>query len=137
MSRMTAAREASLNGPRNQHSQPYHETTHNEVAMSVRRRDSRFEIVNAEGVLRVWRDVTGRRTAGGEYAVISTEAAVKGELLTLYFASGVREALSVRVADSYPTLVDGLVRHQLHLVPLTRDGAGPLATAHNGDVEAE
>ena len=105
--------------------------------MSVRRRNSRYEIVNADGVLRVWRDVTGRRTADGGYAVISTEAAIKGQLLTLYFASGTRAPLSVRVADSFPTLVDGLVRHQLHLIPLARDRSGPFGATDNGDVEAE
>jgi hypothetical protein len=105
--------------------------------MPVRRRDSRFEIVNADGVLRVWRDVTGHRTDAGRYAVISSEAGIKGEVLTIYFAGATNEAVSVRVIDSHPTIVDGLVRHQLSLIALDAQVPGSLEAAHPGDMEAE
>ena len=55
--------------------------------MSVRRRNSRLQILNADGVLRVWRDVIGFRTDAGDYRVISNEAALKGEHVTIHFAS--------------------------------------------------
>jgi hypothetical protein len=105
--------------------------------MSVRRRDSRFEIANANGVLRVWRDVTGHRTDAGRYAVISNEAGIRGEVLTIYFAGAASEAVSVRVVDSRPTIVGGLVRHQLSLIALDAPVPGSLETTHPGDMEAE
>lgn len=105
--------------------------------MPVRRRDSRFEIVNADGVLRVWRDVTGHRTDAGRYAVISSEAAIRGEVLTIYFAGATSEAVSVRVVDSQPTIVDGRVRHQLSLIALDAQVPGSLEATHADDMEAE
>lgn len=105
--------------------------------MSLRRRDSRFDFVNTDGVLRVWRDVIGHRTAAGEYLVISNEAGVKGEHLTIYLASSTHRPISVRVLDSRPTIVDGSMRHQLRLIPLERETLGQLETTSNGDLEAE
>ena len=40
----------------------------------TRRRDSRLEIANTEGVLRVLRDVTVNRTDDGDFIVIGSEA---------------------------------------------------------------
>jgi hypothetical protein len=105
--------------------------------MSARRRDSRLEVVNAEGVLRVWRDVVGYRTDAGEYLVISSEAQIRGEQLSIYLASGGNEPIRVRVLDSQPTILDGSVRHQLRLAPLECETSGPLEPARVGDLEAE
>lgn len=96
-----------------------------------RRRDLRFEIANTGGVLRLWRDVIARRTAVGEYLVVSNEAGIKGEHHTLYPVSGVRPPLPVHVLDSRPTVVGGAVRHQLRLAPLE------VETTSNSDVEGE
>jgi hypothetical protein len=105
--------------------------------MSVRRRSSRLQVLNADGVLRVWRDVSGFRTDTGEYLVISNEAAVKGEQLTIYLASGTDRPIPVRVIDSQPLIFDGSVRHQLRLSPLGEKTFGPLETTRNGEPEAE
>ena len=85
--------------------------------MSVRRRDSRVEIGNAEGVLRVWQDVSGYHTDSGDYVVISNEARLKGDRLTMYLATSDRP-VDVQVLDSRPTVLNGLVRHQLRLHPM-------------------
>jgi hypothetical protein len=105
--------------------------------MSLRRRESRLEIVNAEGVLRVLRDVMVRRTDEGEFVAISTEAAIKGELLTIYFASDGNKPIPVRVLDSQPAIIDGSVRHQLRLTSVAREVVTPLDTTHDGYAEAE
>ena len=85
--------------------------------MSVRRREVRVEIGNAEGVLRVWQDVSGYHTDSGDYVVISNEAQLKGERLTIYLATSDRP-VHVQVLDSRPTVLNGLVRHQLRLQPM-------------------
>jgi hypothetical protein len=103
--------------------------------MSWRRRDSRWDVFNSAGVLRVWRDVLGHRTAAGEYLVLSNEPGVKGEQLTMYLATSAGRPLSVRVADSRPLIVDGSVRHQLRLVPMERGTCGGPETANDGNVE--
>lgn len=105
--------------------------------MSARRRDSRVEVVNVEGVLRVWRDVVGYLTDAGEYLVISSEARIKGEQLSMYLASSGTEPIPVRVLDSQPTILDGSVRHQLRLLPLASAAPRPLEMSRGGDVEAE
>lgn len=97
----------------------------------LRRRDSRVEIANTGGVLRLWRDVIAQRTALGEYLVISNEAGVKGEHYTIYSVDGVRPPVPVRVIESRPTIVGGVVRHQLRLAPLE------IETKSNTDVEVE
>ena len=97
----------------------------------LRRRDPRFEIANTEGVLRLWRDVFARRTAVGEYLVVTNEAGIKGERHTIYSVDGDRAPLPVRVLDSRPTMVDGSVKHQLRLAPLE------VEATTNSDVEDE
>ena len=96
-----------------------------------RRRDLRFEFADTGGVLRLWRDVIAKRTAAGEYLVISHEAGIKGEQHTIYSADGVRPPLPVRVLDSRPTVVGGAVRHQLRLAPIEDE------TTRKSDGEAE
>ena len=83
----------------------------------------------------MWRDVIGHRTAAGEYLVVSNEAGIKGEQLTMYLASRAHHPMSVRVVDSRPLIVDGSVRHELRLTPVERDALGERATTTNGDVE--
>ena len=104
--------------------------------MSVRRRSSRLQVRNADGVLRVWRDVVGHRTEAGEYLVVSSEPGIKGEHLTVYLASGEPRSIPVRVVDSQPIVRDGSVQHQLRLNPLEQSFDTPHAT-HDGDWEAE
>jgi len=95
-----------------------------EVLMSLRRRSSRLQVVNAEGVLRVWRDVIGHRTGAGEYLVVSPEAGIKGERLTVYLAGRESRPIPVRVVDSEPIICDGSVQHRLRLSPLETESFG-------------
>jgi hypothetical protein len=105
--------------------------------MSLRRRSSRVQVVNAEGLLRVWRDVVGHRTDAGEYLVVSNEAAVKGERLTVYFADGQRRPIPVRVVDSQLIIRDGSVKHELRLSPLDGESFGSHDTTGGGGLEAK
>src|SRR5215510_12752264 len=103
--------------------------------MSVRRRSSRLQVLNGDGVLRVWRDVSGHRTDAGEYLVVSNEAEIKGEHLTVYLASAGSRPIPVRVVDSQPIICDGLVRYQLRLSPLEAESSQD--TARDKSLEAE
>jgi hypothetical protein len=105
--------------------------------MSVRRRSSRLQVLNAEGVLHVWRDVIGHRTDAGDYLVVSDEAGIKGERLTVYFASRESAPIAVRVVDSQPIICDGLVQHQLRLSPLVAESFDSRDTARDTSLEAE
>jgi len=95
------------------------------------------DVVNAKGVLRVWRDVVGHRTDAGEYLVVSGEAGIKGEHLTMHLATSNQRSLSVRVVDSRPTIIEGSVRHQLRLLPVERETLAPPRTTSIADVEGE
>ncbi|HTH01403.1 MAG TPA: hypothetical protein VL882_14130 [Vicinamibacterales bacterium] len=105
--------------------------------MSLRRRSSRLQVLNADGVLRVWRDVVGHRTAGGDYLVVSNEAGIKGERVTVYLASGEPQPIPVRVVDSRPIVRHGSVQHELRLSPLENTSSGSLDTSRGGNREAE
>lgn len=105
--------------------------------MSLRRRSSRVQVVNADGVLRVWRDVVGHRTGNGDYLVVSNEAGIKGERFTVYLASGEQQPIQVRVVDSRPIVRDGSVQHELRLSPLERTSFGSHDATRRGDLEAE
>ena len=105
--------------------------------MSLRRRSSRLQVLNMDGVLRVWRDVLGVRTDDGDYLVISNEAGVKGERLTMHFAGGAHGSIPVSVVESRPLIFDGSVRHQLRLSPLEMETAAPLETTRKSVLEAE
>jgi hypothetical protein len=76
----------------------------------------RFDLLDAEGVLRVSRDVIVRRGEGGELVAISSEAGLCGELLMIYLVGESDVGTSVRVVDSRPVVVNGHVRHRLQLV---------------------
>jgi hypothetical protein len=105
--------------------------------MSARRRDSRLEMINAEGVLRVVSDALVRRTEEDEFIAISGAAGRKGDVLTIHFASDGDSPVPVRVADSAPTIIDGAVRHELRLTRLDPSALWPLGTTSHGQSEAE
>jgi len=87
--------------------------------MAGRRRNARFEIANAEGVLRVLADVSMHRGNGHDFVATGCEAALPGELVTIHIAG--TADVRARVVDSRPVMVDGLVRHRLRLEALTGD----------------
>lgn len=105
--------------------------------MSGRRQSSRLQILSAEGVLRVWRDVTGHRTDRGEYLIVSDQAGIKGERLTVYLASGESAPVPVRVVESQPIICDGAVLHELRLSPLVAETFDPQGTSRDTSLEAE
>ncbi len=85
------------------------------------RRDPRFALsVPWEGSLRIPGDVVVERCSGGEVWVVSTSPAHRGELLMLDLAgSGPPVTMNVRVVDSVPVPIDGVVRHRLRLAIVT------------------
>jgi hypothetical protein len=104
--------------------------------MAGRRGYPRFEIANAEGVLRVLHDVILDRSNTREVIAIATEPGLRGEIVTVHVA-GERAGIKAKVVDSRPVIIDGAVRHRLRLTPVgkerTRNGR-----ARRGDVrEAE
>jgi len=106
------------------------------VAMAGRRGSPRFEIANAEGVLRVLRDVTLDHSNAREVVAIAAEPGLRGEIVTVH-VPGNRVGVKAKVVESRPVIVDGTVRHRLRLTPVgkerTRSGR-----ARRGDVrEAE
>jgi hypothetical protein len=84
----------------------------------TRRQDARLEMVNAEGVLRIFRDVVVHRIGDAEFFAIGSEAGIPGQVLTIYIAADGNRPVLVRVTDSYPRIVGGRVRHVLRLMPL-------------------
>ena len=105
--------------------------------MSVRRRSSRLQILNGDGVLRVWRDVAGHRNDAGEYVVVGNEGANKGEHLTVYLASGDSAPIPVRVVESRPVICDGSVRYELRLSPLQGESFDRQDSSRDTGVEAK
>jgi len=85
--------------------------------MRGRRRDPRFALtVPWEGSLRLPGDVTIERRSDSEVWVVSAVPAHRGERLSLeVMGPGPPVILEVRVVDSTPVLVDGVVRHGLRL----------------------
>jgi hypothetical protein len=85
--------------------------------MRGKRRDPRFALsVPWEGSLRVPGDVVVERRSGNEVWVVSTIPARQDELLTLDLTdSGPPMTMNVRVIESVPVLIDGVVRHGLRL----------------------
>ena len=82
------------------------------------------------------RDVIVDRTDHREFVALSTEAGVKGEVLTIHFAKDGNAPVPVRVVDSRPTMVEGSVRHQLRLMTV-EDAVGPLDRTRTGRQETE
>jgi hypothetical protein len=89
--------------------------------MSGRRRNPRVVMATPwDGSMEVLRDVVVGRTAGDELVVISNVPAVVGEEMSLDLMSeGARAAMRVRVLGCRPVMVNGSVRHQLHLGVVT------------------
>lgn len=85
--------------------------------MAGRRRDQRFMLsVPWDGVLRLPTDVVVERSTEDEVWVVSPTPAHRDEMLTLdTMGSGLPATMSVRVAESVPVLIDGVVRHRLRL----------------------
>jgi hypothetical protein len=87
--------------------------------MPGRRRDQRFILsVPWEGALCVPADVVIEEYGDKEVSVVSNAPAHRDELLTLDAAGtgpGPATPLNVRVKESVPVLVDGVVRHRLRL----------------------
>jgi hypothetical protein len=83
--------------------------------MLGRRSEARFVVANNESVLRVARDVTVI-AAGREFVVISHEPAAVGDALTIEMLVGSQVAqVAVRVEDSSPIIVAGVIRHRIRL----------------------
>ena len=72
------------------------------------------------GTIRVWRDVSvARDGVGREVSVVSDEPGVLHEELTLGLAGPEgRVDVRVRVLESQPQVIDGIVRHRLRLLVL-------------------
>jgi hypothetical protein len=83
--------------------------------MTGRRREQRF-ILNApwEGALRLPTDVVVERCTANEVLVVSPTPARRNEMLTLDTTES-GSSMNVRVADSVPVVIDGVVRHRLRL----------------------
>ena len=82
------------------------------------RRDARYLLSRPwEGTLRIPGDVVVERhdETLNELWVVSTSPAHRDEQLRLDLADP-RRSLSVRVIESSPVLLDGIVRHRLRLV---------------------
>ena len=82
------------------------------------RRDARYLLSRPwEGTLRIPGDVVVERhdETLNELWVVSTSPAYRDEQLRLDL-SDPRRSLSVRVIESSPVLLDGIVRHRLRLV---------------------
>ncbi len=95
-----------------------------------------MEVGNTDGVLRVWQDVSGQLTANGDYLVISNEARLKGERLTMYLATS-GQPVDVTVLDSRPTIANGLVRHRLRLQPAKGTSSRATGPRRHNDLETE
>jgi hypothetical protein len=95
-----------------------------------------MEVGSTDGVLRVWQDVSGQLIANGDYLVISNEARLKGERLTMYLATS-EQPVDVTVLESRPTMVNGLVRHQLRLQPVNGKTSASTAPKRHNDLETE
>ena len=104
--------------------------------MAGRRGYPRFEIANAEGVLRVLHDVTLDRSNTREVVAIAAEPGVRGEIVTLH-VPGDGTGMRAKVVDSRPVIVGGAVRHRLRLTPVGKERTR-IGRARRGDVrEAE
>ena len=87
--------------------------------MFGRRNYHRYGVSNAEGHLRVVRDVTVFHGVEHEFVVISEDPEPSGEQLTLErIVDGQVTSMDVSVVDSQPAIVDGTIRHRLRLKSL-------------------
>ena len=78
--------------------------------------------------MRVLRDVVVNRADGNEVHAVSQVAAVVGEEMTLdLMGAGAAMALKVKVVESRPLMVEGVVRHQVKLAVITGDDSAAAA----------
>ena len=98
--------------------------------MSGRRSYPRFDITpSSDGVLRVLRDVIVQRAHDDDLLVIGREAGVVGDVVTLEMAEpGRLTGTEVRVVESVPVIVDGMVRHSLRLRRVSPSSNGQSAS---------
>jgi hypothetical protein len=94
-------------------------------------------MINAEGVIKVLRDVMVRRGDGRELVARSSEAGVTGEILTIQFARDGYGPVPVRVVASKPILRNGALQHQLRLTTLDREPSAQIDAVREGDWGAE
>ena len=85
--------------------------------MAGRRFYSRFlSLLPRMGLMRISRDVTVHLNESGELAIVSDAPGVADEELTLAVVSNAGELdLRVRVRDSVPEIVSGVLRHRVRL----------------------
>lgn len=84
--------------------------------MPGRRSYNRYGVIDADGTLRVVRDVTVECGVEQDITVLSTEPALAGELLMFErIVDGQAVRTQVQVVESRLAVVAGSVRHQLRL----------------------
>ena len=90
--------------------------------MTDRRRNARFSVhLGWEGQLRTLEDVVVQSLTPDNVWVISRTPAMPGERFMLHLTdNGPPVLLGVRVAESRPILVDGMIRNRVHLVVIER-----------------
>ncbi len=91
--------------------------------MSGRRNYHRYGVMNAEGCLRVVRDVAVWRELDDQFIAVCDDPEGSGELLTLErLINGTLITIEVAVIDSHPVIVNGRVQHRLRLRSNEGDG---------------
>jgi hypothetical protein len=84
--------------------------------MSSRRSYRRYGVRNAEGCLKVVRDVAVWREFDDVFIAVSDNPEGSGELLMLErVINGTLITIEVAVIDSHPVIVNGRVQHRLRL----------------------
>jgi hypothetical protein len=87
--------------------------------MTGRRRNARFEIANAEGVLRLFTDVSVSRGGAREFVAVGDYMGWPGEFVTIHIAGA--GDFPARVIDSRPVIINGSMLHRVRLEPKIRD----------------
>ncbi len=91
--------------------------------MSSRRSYRRYGVRNAEGCLKVVRDVAVWRELDDQFIAVSDDPEGSGELLMLErVINGTLITIEVAVIDSHPVIVNGRVQHRLRLRSSEGDG---------------
>ena len=91
--------------------------------MSSRRSYRRYGVRNAEGCLKVVRDVAVWRELDDQFIAVSDDPEGSGELLMLErVINGTLITIEVAVIDSHPVIVNGRVQHRLRLRSNEGDG---------------
>jgi hypothetical protein len=94
--------------------------------MSGRRTQSRVNVVNSSGVLRVSRDVVVEGIVDDAFVAVSDEPGIVGDALTIACCvNQARQTVTVVVTASRPRLVNGVVKHELKLKRVDAQRAAP------------